>query len=137
MIFRRLLWLIIFVSIILNLVLSAYLIYEQNKIDFLCVEGSTCTSVQNSSYAYLFCIKLVYISIFVFLFLLVLFLISEILSLFAGFIGSCFAIYFIAIQIFVLKQICSTCLIIDLMTILIFIVMIIRYSIKKHKKSND
>lgn len=132
--YKKLFDVLIFGLIILNLCLSAYLIYDQNKIDFLCVAGQGCDFVQNSSYASLFGIKLVYISIFAFLFLLVLLFINEKWFLLATILGTILAIYFICLQLFVLKAICSTCFVVDFTMIGIFILSLIRFFAFKNKE---
>jgi len=132
--FKKIFSVVIFALIILNLCLSAYLIYDSQKIDYLCVAGQSCDFVQNSSYASLFEIKLIYISVFAFLFLLVLFFINEKWFLLATIVGTILAIYFISIQLFILKAICSTCFVVDFTMIGIFILSIIRYFVFKNKK---
>ncbi len=133
---KKIFWLIIFLLIILELCLSVYLIYESQTLGNLCVAGQGCDLVQSSSYAYLFGIKLMYIAIFAFLFLMTLFIFSEPLFVLASIIGAAFAFYFISLQLFVLKQICSTCVVIDSTMILIAILGIIGYFTLKKKIMN-
>ena len=131
---KKIFWIIIFILIIVEICLSTYLIYDAQKIDYLCIAGETCDFVQNSSYAYLFGVKLIYISIFAFLFLLVTFIFSKSIFALVSLIGACAAIYFISIQLFVLKAICSTCMIVDSTMILIGILAILYYFIFEKKR---
>lgn len=124
---KKVFWIIIFILIIAELFLSAYLVYDSMQLKTVCIAGEECDLVQTSQYAYLFGIKLIYISIFAFISLLVLFIISNKYFLYATIIGALFAIYFIYIQLFVLHLICSTCMIIDSIMILILIFSLIRF----------
>jgi len=132
------------ISILLfvNIILSAYLIYSESKTQGFCIIGSTCETVQNSEYAYLLGIPVVWIGLISFTILLILFYLKEnhnVLSWIYNIgiiIAGIYAFYFIAIQAFVIKKLCSTCMIVDTLTIIasfISILMIIS-GMKKHKR---
>jgi uncharacterized membrane protein len=126
----------IMVLIVLELVLAASLSYKAAYNQNLCLFGEQikCSDVQNSSYGSLFGIKVSYIALLGFVGLLALFLIDELFFFIATFIGALGAAYFITIQVFVLKQTCSTCLLLDSTMILILVLVITNHFIKKEKK---
>ena len=134
---KKILWAICFLLIIFELGLAVYLTYESNTFGNLCVAGKGCDLVQNSSYAYLFGIKLAYIAIVAFVFLLITFFFSKKIFALVSIIGSLFAIYFISIQLFVLKHICSTCILIDSTMIVISILAIVYYFLYEHKAKKE
>lgn len=122
--------LIFFVAV--ELVLTGFLSYQSlTSIQGFCVIGDEtggCSDVQNSIYGDIFGVKLSYFGLISFLVL------SGVLSrdfkkkkisglfIWLAFIGGVFALYFIYLQIFVLKQICNTCMVIDSLAIVIFFV---------------
>lgn len=89
-------------------------------------EAASCGSVQNSNYGSLFGIKVSYFGFVAFILLFVLYLVGlynrEIFNLFffASLVGALFSIYFLFVQIFVLKTMCSTCSVIDVLVICVF-----------------
>ena len=119
--------------IIFLVVFSAYLVYSGLFGSAFCIisgDGvSDCSSVQNSSYGYVFGIKVVYLGFFAYLFLLFLFLASMKKDgdakvyynyyLVAVFVGVLVALYFIFVQFFILREICSSCLVVDFGTIVL------------------
>lgn len=112
--------------IILELIFSVYLIYEEKtKVSNICIIGTSCESVRESSYGEIFGIKLFYISIVAFLILLLTYIYNKKIFLIECLIGSIFSLYLIFVQLFVLKQICSSCMIIDLIMIVILILGVI------------
>lgn len=118
---------IIFFLIILEIFFTAFLVFIPSSNSALCIFGSSCEDVQNSPYSHIFGIKLSQIGLVSFIFLLGLFFLAstnikhEFWFLLASFLGALFALYFLFIQFFILNQICSNCLIIDFMAILIAI----------------
>ncbi|MBS3077627.1 hypothetical protein J4233_05130 [Candidatus Pacearchaeota archaeon] len=99
-----------------------------------CVVGQAnggCDSVQSSVYSAFLGVKLSYMGLFSFLVLLVVLIRDirkkRISDLFVGFalVGFLFSSYLIYIQLFVLKQICTTCMMADGIAILIFFVSLI------------
>ncbi len=115
------------ILILLEILLTAYLFIESSS-SGLCLGGADCASVQNSEYGSLFGIKLSFFGLAMFILLLGLFLATEryrwiYLLFFTGAVlGFVFAIYFISIQLFILKKFCSSCILIDSIAIVIFIV---------------
>ena len=121
---------LIFILIASNLILSAFLVYSDYNGSTFCVTGKSCESVQNSEYGTLFGIKLSWLGLVAFIILLTLAILSYKQKipykyyLTISSIGAAFSIYFLLVQFFILKQICSTCLVIDSATIIIFILSI-------------
>jgi len=118
--------------IIFEIALCAYVgLSSQN--DFLCTIGSSCDGVQNSIYGTLLGIKLAWFGVACFSILLILFLIARVnkkmywMFFLASIIGALLAVYFIALQVFVLKQICMECVVIDGMAILMLVIVIFEY----------
>jgi uncharacterized membrane protein len=132
--YKKILPIVLILLIILQIGLSAYLIYEANTSAYICVVGQSCDYVQNTQYGTMFGIKLAYLSIFAFVFLGIMFFVNRYLFLISAIVGSLFAIYFISIQLFVLKQICSTCMLLDGTMIIIAILAIINFVVNKNEK---
>lgn len=118
--------------LVIELVLTGFLSYKSaTSVQSFCVigqEAGSCDSVQGSGYGSLFGIKLGYLGLFSFLVLsAVLFLdlgkkkLSKIF-VWLSFVGAVFAIYLVYVQLFVLGQICTTCMFVDGIAILIFFV---------------
>ena len=118
---------IILALIVLEIFMSIYLIYENSKPKNtnVCIVGKGCSSVQNSTYGTIGGIKLQYISIFAFIALLAMFFISQRLFLAGTIFGGLFSLYLITIQLFVLNQICSNCMMVDVTMIAITVLSII------------
>jgi len=123
--------------ILAEIILSLYIIFIPEK--QFCATGFDCEAVQNSSYAYMFGIKLSYFGLLAFS---LLFIINAI-TLYTehkGFkhtlmiivsLGALFAIYFLFIQFFILHKVCSSCLSVDSLMILILLASIYEY--RKYK----
>ncbi len=120
--------------VVLELALTGFLSYETaTSVTGFCVIGEDvgdCSDVQNSQYGEIFGIRLSYVGFFSFLVLFLVFLrdfhkkkISKLFFLLT-LIGALFAVYLIFVQLFVLKQICTTCMIVDGLAVLIFFVSI-------------
>ncbi|MBS3089990.1 hypothetical protein J4461_03900 [Candidatus Pacearchaeota archaeon] len=111
--------------IAINLILSLYLVYSDSSSNAFCIIGKNCDSVQNSAYGNLFGVKLSWIGVVAFTFLLILYYLSHRsytrYKLFAAsaLLGAILAAYFIIIQAFVLKQVCSSCIVIDAVMLII------------------
>ena len=119
--------------IIFEIILSAYIGFSSQQNSFLCNVGSSCDTVQNSIYGTLFGIKLAWFGVACFSILFILFLIARVnkklywMFFLASIIGAGMAVYFIALQVFVLKQICKECILIDGIAILMLIIVIFEY----------
>ena len=124
---------IIFILILLEIFLTSYLYYSSPSDSAICLDESSCEFVQNSSYGYVYGIKVSLFGLIAFIILLSIYLLSIknkkmfYLYLLMCLLGSIIAIYFIYLQLFVLKQICSNCMIIDGTMILIFIISLMDY----------
>ena len=110
---------LIFLLIIFGIFMASIIIQGQNVDSYFCSPNSGCEIVQNSPYALILGFKVVYLGLFGFIALLVVYTLASIkkihkkLFLISALIGSVFAIYFIIIQFFVIKEICRNCMIID------------------------
>ena len=113
-----------------------YFIYQdqvKSENEF-CVIGEDCEYVQQSTYGELFEIKIIYYSLVAFVGLLILFFINEKIYLLASIVGVVFSIYLIGVQLFVLKQICINCMIVDVSMIIILILSLFLFYNKNNKK---
>ncbi len=116
----------------------------ENPSSGFCASGSGCTNVQNSIYSKfsLFGMefKLTEFAVLAFVILIVVYYLVYKEKVHYRFflacsgIGAALAISFICIQLFVLKQICSNCMIVDTLAIIIFIIALIEYPIARAKK---
>ena len=130
--------------IIFELILNTYIIYTDGANSFLCNSFSfSCLSVQNSQYGMLFGMKVSLFGIISFIMLFLLF-ISSLYSnkmrrifLLVVIIGAFFAAYFIAIQIFVLHQLCTICMIIDGIMLLILFLTVLWWRKSLRQKFNN
>lgn len=125
--------------IIINLVLSFYLVYTNEKSGGICIIGESCSEVQSSEYGKLLGIPLSKIGVISFAVLLIIYLLKEkynfLKQVFSTLvvIGGLFALYFLSIQAFILKQFCSTCIVIDVLAIILPIIVLAQ----KDKKSRS
>ncbi|MEK6888967.1 MAG: vitamin K epoxide reductase family protein [Nanoarchaeota archaeon] len=119
--------------IITEIALSVYIGFSAQGDNFICNIGSSCDSVQNSIYGTLFGMKLAWFGAICFSVLLILFLIARFnrkmywLFFLATIVGALMAIYFISIQAFVLNQYCTSCLIVDGIAVLMFVIVFFEY----------
>lgn len=124
---------ILAILIIANIVLCIYVGISISKDQNFCTTGSTCNDVRSSIYGTLFGLKLVWFGVICFSILLILFLIARFnkklywMFFLASILGAGFAIYFISLQLFVLKKICIDCVITDAIAILTLIIVIFEY----------
>ena len=109
----------IWVLILAEVLLAAYQVYlDFNHPDF-CLMGQGCQVVKNSIYGSILGIKVSVIGLFAFLALLAIFLFMDShihmpkLFVLANVIGLVMAAYFLYLQFFVLKAVCSFCLFSD------------------------
>ena len=119
----------ILIFILLALGSSAVLAFE--PLSEVCNVEQGCSVVQNSTYAYTFGVKNSVYGVGIFAFLSILALIQifrhsnkmEKFLKFSLIIGSAIAIYFLILQIFVLKAYCKYCIVVDLSVILALLVL--------------
>jgi uncharacterized membrane protein len=127
----------IFVLLIIVVALTGYMSYNNlsGSDSGFCLVGeegsSSCSSVQNSIYGSIFGIKVYFLGFIGLSTLLIIYVAAnsknsyqkflDKIFLKLSFIGTLFAIYFILLQIIILRTICSTCMIIDGTMILVFI----------------
>tara|TARA_Y100000310_G_C20590994_1_gene767966 strand:- start:372 stop:788 length:417 start_codon:yes stop_codon:yes gene_type:complete len=116
---------IILLLVAISLFLSAQMVIQSNEDNFFCVDETSCNQVQNSIYGEIMGFKVNKLGTIGFTLLFVAFLIEykhkkKTLSLGLSTLGALFALYFLYIQFFVLKTLCSQCLIIDFSMLLIF-----------------
>lgn len=111
--------------ILIEIILSAWVSYGGSVGIASCIAGSSCASVQSSQYAYFLGVKTSVWGIAAFTLLFILYGISYLsvrryrFYLAATLLGSLIALYFISLQLFVLKQLCSSCLVVDTLMLLI------------------
>ena len=134
---------ILLIIFLISLISSIILLSTNHGNSNFCKPDGNCGSVQNSKYAYLFGISNSIYGIFIFAFLsLITFMeilkptqIKRLLIDSGAVIGFLIALYFIFLQIFVIKSFCKYCLVIDGGMILAFILIIAKEKslYKSHK----
>ena len=118
---------LIFILIIANIVLSIFAVYQEYNGFSFCITGKGCEKVQNSEYSSILGIKLGWLGTLAFTALLIIYYLTynkkltQKLYISAISLGAILAIYFIYLQLFVIKAICSTCITLDFITIIISI----------------
>ena len=131
---------IIFFLLLFLSIFTIYLTISEYLGESVCLtnqDSANCSTVQNTSYGKILGIKVLYLGAIAITLLFLIFIIANsknkyrenfyeiyILGTIIGTIG---AIYFISIQFFILKAICSPCLIIDFGIILISILSWVDY----------
>ena len=124
--------------IIFEIAFVGYLLYVSpgNGETDVCIigEGSSCQNVQNSVYGSIAGMKVSQIGLVSFIILLIVFIFwkDKKIFLICTLLGALTALYFIIIQLFVLKTICSECMVIDLIAILIFLIAL--FSFRKQRR---
>lgn len=127
---------LLYVLIILNILISVSLVYSGFTGDTICLTGKSCENVQGSIYGNILGIKLSWIGLAAFLILFASFYFSSKnkrnlnIYLSIASLGALCSIVLISIQLFVLHELCSTCMIVDIITIIIFIFSTVYF--KKH-----
>ena len=139
---------------ILLLLLVAFTIYisiSELRGSSVCLAGegnsANCSTVQNSPYAKILGVKVTYLGTIAIILLSILFLLTNsknkykqnfyeiyIFGTILGFIG---AVYFLSIQFFVLKAVCSTCLVVDFGIILVSVLSWVNHKIKINAPSGN
>ena len=123
------LYLTIFGLVLIGLFFSFYLsIVADFNIGTTCFPGTKCDIIEKSPYSHFFGVKLNFLGIAFFAFLSVIFLMEyyykkipqKTFMIFSG-IGALFAIYFLYLQFFVIHSICSLCLVVNNLAIIIFL----------------
>jgi len=123
--------LIIFIISLISSIIILSTVYGNSS---FCEPNGGCNSVQNSKYGYLFGISNSIYGIFIFLILSMITFSQikkptknkQLLIKYAVTIGFIIAIYFIFLQIFILKALCRYCLVIDLSMIIAFFLVILK-----------
>jgi uncharacterized membrane protein len=105
--------------ILIEIGLSVWLIQKQGQEADVCIVGHSCQQVQATKYGSLFGIKLSVIGLTSFIILGISFFINRKLFLILSSIGALFSIYLVVIQLLILNQTCSSCIVIDSLMILI------------------
>lgn len=112
--------------ILINIIVSLYVGLTSGTDAYICNAGAGCDIVQKSDYSFIFGIKVAWFGVACFLTLLgAFFLIREkYYWIFFGMttIGFIFALYFLYVQIFIIKAICQNCFIIDIVSLIIFFI---------------
>ncbi len=120
---KKILFWIILLLLVLEVAINSYLVYQDmtKSNSGVCVIGNACESVQDSSYGKILGIKLAYYGLVGFVLLLALFFINKKLFLAGAIFGTLASLYFISLQLFVLHQLCSVCMVIDISMLIILI----------------
>lgn len=113
----------------LNIILTGYLTATHSNDNVFCVVTSSCDLVQNSKYALLFGIPLSEIGLLSFSLLGLCYLFKKDnfirkIYVLGSVVGGLGAIYFLGIQAFILKSFCSTCVLVDIIAIIIAILVV-------------
>lgn len=121
----------ILISLLFILALAFSLYLELNPVPKICLAGENCDYVRSTKYAELFGISLTKYAIVIFSIIISLsiyYAIKNKENLYLNsfvYICSGFALYFISLQIFVIKKICIYCLIIDSLVITSSLILLI------------
>jgi len=127
----------IFVLIVIEIGLSGLLANENSHATNFCIVGeSSCNSVQNSSYGQIFGIKLPFIAIGAFIILLALFFLNYKLFLAGISVGVLVSLTLTGIELLVLKQVCSSCMLVNSIILLIGILSWSNFYLIQKKASN-
>jgi uncharacterized membrane protein len=119
---------LILIFALIGISFSLYLFLNKPNSTF-CSLGS-CDSVLNSKFSKTLGIDNSLLGIFYFLIILIFnFINKEKILKFLSILGAFFALYFIFIMLFVLKEVCYNCLIIDFSAIIIFV---LNYDFRKY-----
>lgn len=123
---------LLFILITAEIILSGYLAYTSlYGIDAVCLTGENCKIVQNSQYSQILGIPLSIIGTLSFIALIIVYsLVYKGKINYNWFLAACIfgtldALYFLYLQLFVIKALCSNCLIIDFGMIIILIIALI------------
>lgn len=125
---------LILILIIAEIFLSGFLVSTEFTGKDFCLTGESCKIVRNSSYSELFGIKLSFFGFFSFVALLIIYLlaynkkINYLFFLSCTIIGAFFALYFLYLQIFVIKALCSNCLAVDSTAVIIAFLSVLNLS---------
>lgn len=131
---KKTIWLLILAEILL----AAYQVYLDHTNPDFCLFGTGCQAVKSSIYGSILGIKVSLIGLASFTFLLAIFIFIDHhphmpkLFLAANIIGALMALYFLYVQFFILKAVCSFCLISDGLMLVIA-----PLSILHHKNRNN
>ena len=122
---------LIVLLIVIEVILSLFIASSSNG--FACAPGSSCGTVQNSIYGVIFGMKVAWFGAIAFSLLFLIYFIFANLGnkywIFLVFssIGMLFSLYFIALQFFVLKELCTNCLAVDSIMVIIFVLSVVEF----------
>lgn len=129
---------LIFILIAAEIILTASLVYSDLTQTTFCIIGKDCSIVQSSEYNSILGIKLSTFGLISFIFLFLLYTLAYMKKhyykpfLVAASFGAILSLYFIYLQIFILKQICANCFIIDVTMIIIYIISFFVFYVNKN-----
>jgi uncharacterized membrane protein len=119
---------LILIFALIGISFSLYLFLNKPNSTFCSLDS--CDSVLNSKFSKTLGIDNSLLGIFYFLIILIFnFINKEKILKFLSIIGAFFALYFIFIMLFVLKEVCYNCLIVDFSAIIIFV---LNYDFRKY-----
>jgi uncharacterized membrane protein len=122
---------IIFGLLIFQVLFAAFLAYDEYSNSGFCSVGS-CDTVQNSGYGELFGISFNYLAIVCFIALFLAYKHNNGIYIVGVTIGGLFSLYLIFLQLFVIQEICSNCMVIDSVMIIIAILTFRSKTYRKH-----
>jgi len=132
--YKNVIKVVILVLLLAEIIMSVSLAYENWKRDeALCIIGESCTAVQSSIFGEILGIKVSYMAVIAFIALLVIYFVDEKAFVLGAAVGTVTALYFIILQLFVLKEICTSCMVIDGTMLIIFGLFIFELKMKKKK----
>jgi len=124
--------------IILALIATTYIAYTASQGTEICILGSDCASVQNSEYGTLLGVKVSVWGMIAFTLLFILYGWAHSsykryrIYISVALFGALISLIFITIQAFVLKQWCSSCIVVDMLMLIIAFISYIEF--KKLRK---
>lgn len=130
---------ILLILIIFEILMSGLILYADFGGSVACpASGEGCDFVTGSIYGEIFGVKVSVFGLLAFIGLLALYLASMnkyafVLFRFGAVVGGLFALYFLYLQAFVLHAMCTRCLFVDLVALLIAVFVIVDYL--KHRKN--
>ncbi len=122
--------------ILINVILSAYIVYADSNGPVYCIIGKSCSEVRTSEYSSIMGIKLSWLGVISFSLLFLVYLLgyryhwARLSYFIMAAVGAAFALYFIYLQSFVIGKFCSFCIAIDGIAVLILAISIY-YSMRR------
>ena len=112
-----------------NIILSLIILLNTEEVvsPEQCFVGGGCSLAQNSIYSSIFGIPLTYMGIIGFSFILLAILFNKRALNYLILIAGIFSLWLVYVQFFILKQICNYCIVVDILTLIMFFTMVFYY----------